>query len=330
MIDVLIVGAGIAGLMAANALQENGYTVLIVDKGRGVGGRMATRRIGSGRIDHGAQFFTVRHPSFQKHVDWWLSQNLTKQWSLGWSEGSATELSTDGYPRYVGIHGMSTIPKFLANRLTIHKQTRLEKVTAVTNQWQATTEDGTIYNSRALLMTPPVPQTLELLTMGKVPLATQNRTALERITYAPCVAGLFLIDGNIHLPYPGAIQRPNERISWIADNKRKGISPDELLVTVHANPELSWELWNVGVEQKVALFSQELRPFLTRNSQFIETQIHRWRFAIPTSLHPERTLLADGLPPLAFAGDAFKEPRVEGAALSGLAAAELLANQLPK
>jgi predicted NAD/FAD-dependent oxidoreductase len=54
--DVAIIGAGIAGLCAALTLTQAGLKVVIVDKARGVGGRMATRRLGGAVIDHGAQF----------------------------------------------------------------------------------------------------------------------------------------------------------------------------------------------------------------------------------------------------------------------------------
>ncbi|HMQ53993.1 MAG TPA: FAD-dependent oxidoreductase, partial [Anaerolineae bacterium] len=53
--DVLVVGAGLSGLMAANLLKAYGFKVTVLDKGRSVGGRLATRRIGPGRADHGAQ-----------------------------------------------------------------------------------------------------------------------------------------------------------------------------------------------------------------------------------------------------------------------------------
>ncbi len=82
--DVLIVGAGLAGLMAANALQNQGRQVTVVDKGRSVGGRLATRRMGPGRADYGAQFFTVRTETFQSWVDRWVPASLVRWLPAPW------------------------------------------------------------------------------------------------------------------------------------------------------------------------------------------------------------------------------------------------------
>ena len=73
--SILIIGAGLSGLSAARRLGNVPRSVLIVDKGRSVGGRLATRRIDGGRADHGAQFFTVRDPAFQAIVDDWLAED---------------------------------------------------------------------------------------------------------------------------------------------------------------------------------------------------------------------------------------------------------------
>ena len=58
--DIIVVGAGIAGLMASGYLIKAGYRVAVLEKARGVGGRMATRRIGEAVCDHGAQYFSVK------------------------------------------------------------------------------------------------------------------------------------------------------------------------------------------------------------------------------------------------------------------------------
>ena len=65
---VAIVGAGLAGLMAGRTLAEAGHEVVLLDKGRSPGGRLATRRIGAATLDHGAQFFTVRSEAFAARV----------------------------------------------------------------------------------------------------------------------------------------------------------------------------------------------------------------------------------------------------------------------
>ena len=63
---IAIVGAGLAGLSCAQALRAGGADVQLFDKGRGVGGRMATRRVdtplGPATFDHGAQFLTAHDP----------------------------------------------------------------------------------------------------------------------------------------------------------------------------------------------------------------------------------------------------------------------------
>ena len=64
--QVIIVGAGIAGLIAARTLKDAGQPVLVLEKSYGVGGRMGTRRILDGVFDHGAQFFNAPRTCFQK------------------------------------------------------------------------------------------------------------------------------------------------------------------------------------------------------------------------------------------------------------------------
>lgn len=69
----LIIGGGMAGLTAATLLQQQDIEVTILDKGRGIGGRLATRRVedpgaGLGVFDYGAQYCTAQTPLFQEFI----------------------------------------------------------------------------------------------------------------------------------------------------------------------------------------------------------------------------------------------------------------------
>ncbi len=319
--DVLIVGAGMSGLMAAQALKARAVQTLLVDKGRSVGGRMATRRLGEGVADHGAQFFTVRDPAFQAHVDAWQEAGLVFVWSRGWSDGSVTDTPRDGHPRYAVHGGLNALPKFIARDLDCHLDVTLDKITRDEDGWHGWAGDEAEYRARVLLLTPPVPQSLALLSAGSVALHPEDAAALERIEYAPCLCAMFVIEGDVYLPDPGALQRPYADMAWIADNMRKGISPAGRVITMQASFEYSRAHFDAPDGEVTARFTAELVPFMKPDAHIREVQIKRWRYAQPTSLYPDRCKAARGLP-LIFAGDAFAGPRVEGAALSGLAAAQ--------
>ncbi|NDJ77280.1 MAG: NAD(P)-binding protein [Chloroflexi bacterium] len=330
MTDVLIIGTGIAGMLAAHVLQEQGALVKLVDKGHYPGGRLASRDIGPGLADHGAQFFTVRNNRFESWVQRWQDEGLVYEWSRGWSNGSLAVSPTDGFPRYAVQGGMRRLGQHLAAGLDAHQDVQITRVGLEGQDWVAQDTAGETYTARALLLTPPVPQSLTLLDAGKVPLHGADRTALEQITYGPCLAGMFWLDTPARMPEPGAVQRPNAPIAWIADNRRKGISPNATVITVHAGPDYSRLLWNAPDWEVLVALAGTLRLYQTLDTNVIEQHLHRWRYSQPTSqlLHNHLLGRGDHHPLLAFAGDAFGSPRVEGAALSGLAAGTTLAARL--
>jgi hypothetical protein len=149
-----------------------------------------------------------------------------------------------------------------------------------------------------------VPQSLALL--------EEPVPELEAIEYDRCLA-LMLRNAEQGLPSPGAIQTlDGEPVSWIADNHTKGVSGEPRAITIHAGPEFSLRHWETPEAEVAASLA---------TGSFAEYKLHRWKFAKPRVLYPERCYRRGNI---VFAGDAFGEPRVEGAVLSGLAAAEAL------
>lgn len=322
--DVLIVGAGIAGLLAAHRLVDAGRQVILVDKGRGVGGRLATRRIGDGVFDHGAQFFTSSDAGFAAEVASWCSAGVVEQWFDERLEPDGSTVA-DGHPRWRGTSGMTAIAKHLARDLDVRTATKVASIhvdTAAGDGWRVVIEDGSELRARALLLTAPVPQTLELLAAGGVELDAGDLADLVGVTYHPCVAVLALLDGPSGLPEPGALRPAGEPLDWVADNQRKGISPVPA-VTVHAGPDTSRRLWDLTDDEVVAELLAAV-PGLRAGAVPGGTQVQRWRYARPETLREERSKELLGLPPAVLAGDAFAGARVPGAAASGWAAADLL------
>jgi predicted NAD/FAD-dependent oxidoreductase len=326
--DVLIIGAGMAGLSAARRLQTGGLRVLLLEKEPDVGGRLATQQVGGGRADAGAQFFTARTPDFQAAVDDWLAREVVYEWSRGWLDGSLSVALDDGHPRYAVSGGFSALATYVSAGLDVRLSVQVASLQVEEERWVAVDQKGHRTASRALLLTPPVPQSLALLKSGGVRLAAGDRRALERLDYAPNLCGLFLVEGPVHLPEPGALQRPHAPISWIADNQVKGISPAAKVLTVHANGDLSRALWEAKLSVALAELRSGLDGILDKSAVIVEEQLTRWRYATPTTIHAHRCLAAQNLPALVFAGDAFGGPRVEGAALSGWAAAAIIKEYL--
>jgi renalase len=320
----IILGAGISGLLAASTLQREGWDVTVLDKGGGVGGRMATRRVGEGNFDHGAQFFTVRGERFAGLVEGWLDSGVATEWTRGFADAEGRP-NEDGHPRYRGSEGMSSIPKHIARGLDVRTGERALRVDRGDDGWEVECESGLRVAGHTLILAAPVPQALDLISSQSYTLPDGARRQLEAVSYDPCLALMLLLEGPTGVPEPGGMQIKGEPLDWIGDNRRKGISAAPA-VTVHAGPEWSRSHFEDDdvevVESMISLAGDRLGAHLT--SAVVETSLARWRYSWVTESHPEPCLVASDDPPLLFCGDAFGQPKVEGAALSGLAAADFL------
>ena len=311
--NVVVVGAGLSGLMAAQSLQSQGHTVTVFDKGRGVGGRLATRRMDDATLDHGAQFFTVRTDEFAQHVEAWLSAGVVHEWCRGFQ-------NTDGHPRYVGSKGMSGIAKHLARSLDVRVNQLVFGLEIDGESYVVITDDGVRHMCDAVILTAPIPQSFSLLFGAGIELPTEMRS----IDYDRTLGLLAVLDSaNHNVPTPGGLQNPDHVFSFIGDNSAKGISATHAL-TFHANPAWSLAHFDDEVSQIHSLLLEAAQPWLG-DATVKDSQVKKWRFATPQTSWPEPCW---NVPHhrLVLAGDAFSGPKMEGAALSGLAAARLITN----
>jgi len=339
-LDVIIVGAGIAGLCAADELIRAGRRVAVVEKSRGPGGRMATRRVGSAVCDHGAQFFTIRGRAFGGIVSGAHAAGSAVTWCEGFSraasvEGPVTD-AADGHGRWRGVRGMTDLPKWIAGRLpagVIRTATRATAIGRADGRVQVGIEDAggvpTTLSAAALVVTAPVPQTLDLFAAGGLVAGGgadgEALATLATVAYEPCFALMLVLRSASLVPPPGAIQFAGGPISWLADNQQKGISSVPAL-TVHAAGEWSRHRFDDAPDAVADELVSFVRPWIDGDpaDAVLERALHRWKFATPTTILPTPLVVVSTAPPVVCCGDAFAGPKVEGAASSGMAAARWL------
>jgi len=310
---VVVIGAGVAGLMAAQSLVKNGHDVVVIDKGRSPGGRLATRRIDDATLDHGAQFFTVRESSFESHVAEWITSGVVTEWCRGFNSPAQ---QSDGFPRYRGVRGMTDIAKHLAHELDVRCNTlAFSIVRGSTSKWRVNIDDGSALNADAIIVTSPLPQTYALLVTADIELPD----SMLRTEYDRTICLLAVLDQTSLITNPGGLQNPDETFSFIADNAIKGIS-SAVALTMHANPQFSLDHWDDQLEDVHQLLLNQAKPWIG-DATVKTSQIKKWRFATPLTIWPERYWASETI---VLAGDAFGGPKIEGAALSGLAAVNYL------
>ncbi len=69
-VDVVVVGAGVAGLNCARTLTKSGLVVNVVEASDGVGGRVRTDVVDGYLLDRGFQIFLTSYPEAQKALDY--------------------------------------------------------------------------------------------------------------------------------------------------------------------------------------------------------------------------------------------------------------------
>ena len=320
-VEVVVVGAGMAGLTAAHSLVDRGLSVTVLDKGRSVGGRLATRRMGGARLDHGAQFFTVRTDAFARRVDDWERRGLAHVWCHGFGDGSGDVADGDRHPRWVGTQGMNALAKDLAAGLDVRVDHRVFSTERTDDGWLVTCDDASRFPCDALVLTAPVAQSFSMVfeTVDDLP------RAVFTADYDRTLGLLAVLDGPSLVPAPGGVQRPTADVAWVADNAAKGIS-DVPAITIHASPEWSELHWETPEDEVHAMLLEMSAPWIG-TATVTESQVKRWRFATPRDPWPE-TCWTSTEHRLALAGDAFAGPRVEGAHTSGLAAAAAITDLL--
>lgn len=299
-LDAIVVGAGMAGLVCAQRLHHAGYRIEVLEKSRGLGGRMATRRIEGVPLDHGARFLQP-----QSKLLTTLTQHLTAQTILMPWQPHSFRLDRAGQlspyplttPCYVASAGISSIGKTLSQGLTIHGQQRAIAIAPTADHWQITTVQADNGESRhhiakALILAIPAPQISPLLEPLRSLTAIEGMaTAIAAMQYAPCITVMAQYASpatptESPLPCeptePWMVEgHPDTPFFWVGLDSGKRQAPN-LNVVIHSSAAFAAQ-WldapnlQAAGEALLNAAGRTIAPWLAHPAHW---QVHRWRYAL--------------------------------------------------
>jgi len=310
--DILVIGGGMAGLSAATALAPAGAHIIVLDKGRGPGGRMAARRVEiAGQqvsFDHGAQYFTARDPAFRETVAAWEQAGVAARWPAA------------GEDAWVGTPGMNACVRHMAAGLDVRWNVRAERLLRDGRLWQVEAGE-TVFTADTVLVAVPAEQAAVLL----ADIAPDFAARAASVASAPCWA--VMADFPELLPVADTYRSDTAPVSWAARNSAKpGRSGTESWV-IHAGPARSRALIDLPKDEVARLLLADFFAATgTAPAAPQHLDAHRWLYAQPEARKGVGPLFDAGLR-IGIAGDWLHSPRVEGAWLSGQALAEAVAQE---
>ena len=324
--SAVVVGAGVSGLICARKLLDAGWHVRIVDKARGVGGRLSARRVHPwGSFDIGAQFMTARDPRFQDFLAKEKAQGKVALWtgSLIYREGHTSTPATSA-SRWVGVPGMNGWIKNLCPPEILRLEHTVRKIEMIAGTgWILDEDPSQAYDEMILAL--PAPQAAAL-----IPSYSPLKSLCLSVTMEPCWTVYAAIKGTTHLPFDGAFVRdPSCALSWMAKGSSKpgrtGLTDVELWV-LQASPQWTHRHFDTPAQEVESILLGELRSLSPSvpSWEVVHQGSHRWRYASSPEATSFKQPLTDADLHLSITGDWIRGGRIEGAFLAGWELGEAL------
>jgi renalase len=291
-LSIAVIGAGLSGSACAARLHRAGAQVTLLDKSRGLGGRMSTRRTRyadaagvehTAEFDHGAQHFSAHSPAFQAALADAEAAGSAARWTMRDRDGHTTT-------RWVATPQMPALSRHLVADLSAQRPPRLgHAVTALRREgavWHLTLDDGSALGpfDRVVLAIPPAQAAVLLAEVAPTWAAT-----LAAADLLPCWT-LMAVTPAIDLPWDATA--PTEGpLAWIARNDRKpGRSAPAGSATWVAQATADWtrahlkdDAASVTTALQQALATHIAPPGAPAAIDWQHSAVHRWLYALPAA-----------------------------------------------
>jgi renalase len=330
---IAIIGAGIAGLAAGRELARAGHHVTLIEKSRGLGGRLATRYAGDNlevKLDHGTPYFTTKSPEFSGLVAELLDKNLIKIWDdKNWQYDGVQLLKTRPNSietvKYIAINGMNSIGKYLARWVDVLSETRAGGLTYLGNNtkkkraWMINLTDFNTFEADAVIVATPAPQAYGIIQTCQD--ETGTLTLISEIDEVEYDSSVTLLAGypNAEVPEWDLITCEDHMIKTVSNESSKRDSGPGTSLVVHSTSEFA-------INNREAPKEDVIENMLDRLSQIAGNwsatpdwnQIHYWRYVQSRNPINRPYMEIEELDsPLALIGDYFQGNTVDDAYSSG-------------
>lgn len=330
--NVALIGAGIAGLSCATALENAGFQVTLFEKSRGVSGRLSTRTAQDWQCDHGAQYFTARDPLFYAEVERWVANDVAQLWqpTLKVFDGKAftPKQSETKTARYVGYPKNNSPATFLAKTLHVMTETTVTALYQNAARWQVNSKEHGLYSEYFdhVILAIPAPQAATLLKNTQA----NFHNICSSVMMRPCFALMVNFDETIPCAFDGLFINDG-MLTWAARDSAKPGRQQQFNIketwVLHAQAQ--WSALHVDDEKEIvaqhilAEFNRILQmDDAIKNAHFTfaapkNHTLHRWLYADCESYLTD-TYHYDIDQKIGMCGDWLNGGKVEGAWLSGL------------
>ncbi|MBC7538021.1 MAG: NAD(P)-binding protein [Bacteriovorax sp.] len=300
--DYIIIGAGLSGLNTARKIKEIGLgSVLILEKSRGIGGRMATRRTLETRFDHGAQFYRVKSDISELH-EWWKVKNISHRWFVSFKGD-----------HWCSDQGMTALAKSIVDGLEIALEKQIHTIRYDNNIWKLVSDKNEEWECRNLIISAPLPQALLILERSSLKqIDLQEIAELKKIQYTKALIGLLILEQDILINEFGYEEFQSGDFFSITDQKMKGVSKISA-ITITMSPTFSESEFDNAddvVMTKILKIFKEKYPM----AMITGSELKKWRYCQPLSKY--KSFYFEVAPKLYLIGDAFGGASLLGAVRS--------------
>lgn len=282
--DVLVLGAGIAGLACARELQARGARALLLDRADKPGGRCATRELGGVRADYGPVFLHGDDTSFLAALDAIVPDGRIEGWPRA-VKGTGTPCQPHALsgrePRFALRAGVNDLPARMARGLSVELGAQIAGVAASVGGYTVSDVRGRVWSGRDLVLAMALEQSGAFL--GALGPSRERDTALALLEMFSSVACLSLVafwESSPRLEWDLAHPEDSGVVHLVSNETSKRPDTRGLCLVIQARPRWSREhLGQPPDEWSRLLLGETARLLGGWAATPDRIHPHRWRYA---------------------------------------------------